>query len=220
MSAQGDNLVQRVRAIGVRGASPVDLVAVGFSRREEDAANGEEMGRKLLSRFNGIQALGDLSVTDIGEMSGLEGYEVLRSLALMELGRRIGGAGKGPIEAITGPADVFELLKHLSREKQEHFYAILLDSKSGVLRTHQVHIGTVNMSIVGPREVFREAIREGAASLIVAHNHPSGDPTPSPEDIDVTVRLADIGAMLDIPLLDHVVIGERKWVSLKEKGVI
>ncbi len=204
----------------MRGASAVDLVSVGFSRREDDAVHGEAMSRRLLSRFTGIQALGDAAAIDLGEVTGLEGFEVLRAQALMELGRRIGGAGRGPVKSITSAADIFELLEHLRYEKREHFYAVLLDSKNSVLRSHAVHIGTVSMSIVGPREVFREAIREGAAALIVAHNHPSGDPTPSPEDLEVTKRLAEIGAMLDIPLLDHVIIGERRWVSLKDRGVI
>ena len=178
------------------------------------------MSRRMLARFTGIQALGDASAVDIAEMTGLEGFEVLRCQALVELGRRIGGAGKGPVTEITCAEDVFHLLEHLRHEKREHFYAIMLDSKNGVIRSHPVHIGTVNMSIVGPREVFREAIRDGAASLIVAHNHPSGDPTPSPEDIDVTARLVEVGAMLDIPLLDHVIIGQTRWTSLKEKGVL
>ncbi len=220
MSADVSQVIHRVRSLGVRGSSPIDLIAVGFSRREEDIDPAEDMARRMLARFSGIQGLGEASATDICDLTGLEGFEVVRSQALLELGRRIGGAGKGPVSSITSAGDVVELLEFLKDEKREHFYAVLLNSKNGVIRTHQVHIGTVNMSIVGPREVFREAIREGAASIIVAHNHPSGDPTPSPEDIDVTTKLSEIGAMLDIPLLDHVIIGERRWVSLKEKGVL
>lgn len=220
VTGSGDSVVRRIRATGVKGCSTVDLVAVGFSRREEDAAHAQTMARRLLARFSSIQALGEAGVTDIGDLSGLEAFEVLRVQALLELGRRIGGAGKGPVTSISSAEDVFALLEHLRFEKREHFYAILLDSKNGVLRSHSVHIGTVSMSIVGPREVFREAVREGAASLVVAHNHPSGDPTPSPEDVEVTKRLAEIGTLLDIPLLDHVIIGERRWTSLKERGVI
>jgi len=212
------NVVRRVKATGVKGASPIDLLAVGYARREDDAA--EAMGQRMLARFPGLQPLGEASVADLGELTGLEDFEVLRSQALVELGRRIGGAAKGPVSVIESPADVAVLLSFLKDEKQEHFYSVLLNSKNGVIRSHQVHIGTVNMSIVGPREVFREAVREGAASIIVAHNHPSGDPTPSPEDIEVTTKLSEIGSILDIPLLDHVIIGERRWVSLKEKGIL
>jgi DNA repair protein RadC len=89
-----------------------------------------------------------------------------------------------------------------------------------VVSTVTVHIGTVNMSVVGPREVFREAVRENAAALVVAHNHPSGDPSPSPEDIAVTRKLVEVGEILDIPLLDHVIVGDEHYYSMREKGLL
>lgn len=97
--------------------------------------------------------------------------------------------------------------------------ALLLDTKNGVLRSRTVSVGDLSSSIVHPREVFAEAIRHSAASLIVAHNHPSGDPAPSPEDIAVTKRLAEAGELLGIEVLDHIVLGDNRWVSLKEKGL-
>lgn len=220
MAVIGESLVQRVQSLGVRGASAVDLIAVGFSRREADANGGEEMSRNILQRFHGMRALGEAGSNDLAELTGLEGFELLRSLSLVELGRRIGASGRGPVHAIADAVDVYDLLEHLRLEKKEHFYAVLLDSKNNVLRAVQIHVGTVNMSVVGPREIFREAIREGAASLIVAHNHPSGDPTPSPEDIAVTQKLAEVGEMLDLPLLDHVIIGDRTYTSFKDEGLI
>jgi len=124
------------------------------------------------------------------------------------------------VTQIDSPEDVFVLLDHLRHEKREHFVAILMDSKNGVQRVAPIHIGTLTMSLVGPREVYREAIKEGASSIIVAHNHPSGDPTPSPEDVQVTKKLIEVGEMLDIPVLDHVIIGYRNFVSMKEKRLI
>jgi DNA repair protein RadC len=97
--------------------------------------------------------------------------------------------------------------------KKEYFVAILLDAKNAVLRVAEIHVGTLTMSPVGGREVYREAVRDGASAVIVAHNHPSGDPTPSPEDRMVTEKLKQIGELLDIPLLDHLVIGERYALS-------
>lgn len=220
MGRQSENPVDRIKTTGPRAASIVDLLAVGFSRSEKDAKAGEPMAREIMSRFGGVAMLADASQDDIREMSGLEGYEALRTQTLVELGRRIGGAGKGPVTEIQGSEDVFSLLDHLRHEKREHFVAILLNSKNGVLRVAPIHIGTLTNSLVGPREVFREAIREGASSIIVAHNHPSGDPTPSPEDIEVTKRLVEVGKMLDIPVLDHVIIGYRTYVSFKEKRLI
>lgn len=178
------------------------------------------MARNLLGHYQSIRSLGQASPDHIRDVAGLEAFEVLRCLSLIELGRRIGGAGKGPVASIESSEDVAELLDHLRMEKREHFVCILLDSKNGVMRQVSFHIGTLTASLVGPREVFREAIRDGASAIIVAHNHPSGDPSPSPEDIDVTRKLVQVGKMLDIPVLDHVIIGERRHVSLQEKGFI
>ena len=218
MPSQAESLLHRVRDLGVRGASTVDLIAIGFSRRDGDVESAESMTRDVLARYQGIQALSEVSLEDLRDMAGLEGFEALRVQALLELGRRVGMASKGPTEEIACAEDVYRLLEHLKSEKREHFVVVLLDSKHGVMRSTSVHIGTLTMSVVGAREVFREAIREGASALIVAHNHPSGDPMPSDADIDVTKKLVEVGELLDIPVLDHVIIGERTYCSLKERG--
>ena len=217
MPSQTESLVDRARTSGVLSATTTDLVAIGFSRREGDADSAEHMARDLLRYIQRIQALGDLDGKTIVEKTGLEGFEALRCQALIELGRRSAGAGKGANQEINSATDVVALLAHLRTEKKEHFCSVLLDAKHQVLRTCTVHIGTLTMSVVGPREVFRDAIREGASSIIVAHNHPSGDPTPSPEDARVTEELVAAGKLLEIEVLDHLVIGERKWVSLRER---
>ena len=214
------SVVDRVRSLGTKSATLTDLIAVGISRRESDANLAGDSARKFLLRYNGLLGLSDASTTDFTEATGLEGFEVLRALAFIEIGRRIGGAGKGEITEITQPGHVFKLLNHLRFEKKEHFVAILLDTKSNVLRVANIHVGTLDASIVGIRETFREAIREGAASIIVAHNHPSGDPTPSSEDLSVTERLVEAGKLLDIPLIDHVIIGDRKPYSFAQNRLI
>jgi len=162
----------------------------------------------------------DLPYDVLRDECGLEGFEALRCLSLIEIGRKAALAGKGEVYAIEGPSDVMCLLEIPVSEKREHFYAILLDSANVVMRKALIHIGTLTMSIVGPREIFREAVREGASSIIVAHNHPSGDPTPSPEDIEVTKQLVQAGKMLDIPVLDHVIIGHGTYRSLSEMGLM
>lgn len=208
-------VVQRVMDSGVKGASPLDLVAVGFSRREDDANQSEAMARNLLQRFGSLPALVAVGNSQITELTGLEGFEVLKVQALLELGRRSEALTKDPVSRIDSPSDAFDLLRYLRGEKKEHFVAVLLDAKNHVMRVAEIHVGTLTASIVGPREVFREAIRDGACSIIVAHNHPSGDPTPSPEDRDITEKLTDIGDMLDIPVLDHIIIGEAEGYSLR-----
>lgn len=202
----------------MRATTSVDLASLGFARREEDVE--PSTGRRLLQRFGSIRNLGEVSPEVLREELGLEGFEALRCLALMELGRRVGEAGKGEEDQLDSAQDVSRRLRWLRNEKKEHFLAILLDSQNRVMREATIHVGTLTMSLVGPREVFREAVREGASSIIVAHNHPSGDPQPSPEDIEVTKQLVEVGKMLDIPVLDHVIIGDPDFWSLKQRGLM
>lgn len=210
----------RVGRKGVRSSSPIDLLAVAVSRSASATEPGERFARDILRRKK-LQGIVDLSKADLLNGAGLEDFEAMRVLAAIELGRRAGSAKRGQIDTIAGPQDVAELFEHLSDEKQEHFCALFLNAKNGVIGTKTIHVGTLTMSVVGPREVFREAIREGASSLVVVHNHPSGDPSPSPEDVDVTLKLAEVGRLLDIPLHDHVIVGHHPaWVSLKRNGVI
>jgi DNA repair protein RadC len=217
---QESAVLHRVRRRGYGSAFPPDLLAIGTARRIEDIDAGEEPAKRFLLAGQRLQGLTTLSADVLSETFGLDGFEAARVLALIELGRRVGNAGKGPITEIRSPADVAELLEHLSQEKQEHFIALLLDTKNKLIREAQIHIGTLDQSIVGIRETFREAIREGASSLIVAHNHPSGDPTPSPDDVRVTQKLVEAGELLDIPLRDHVIIGDRRWTSLRQEGLM
>lgn len=196
----------------------MDLLALGVSRRESDVDSSEGEARSLLARFGGITRFGEASAADFAAATSLEPFEIQRALALIELGRRAGAAGKGRPPEVEVPEDVYALLDYLKGEKQEHFIVILLDAKGRVMHRETVHIGTLTMSLVGPREVFRIAIRGGASSIIIAHNHPSGDPSPSPEDFDVTAKLVEVGKTLDIPVLDHVIIGDPASVSFSRKG--
>jgi DNA repair protein RadC len=213
-------IVQRVLSAGVRAAPVVDLVSIGFSRREEDVSLAEDPSRKLLQRFQSLRGLSEASRADLQSATGMDDFEVLRSQCLLELGRRMANAAQGPKESIDSADDVMALMDHLRYEKREHFVAILLDAKSNIIRIAPIHVGTLTASIVGPREVFREAVRDSAASIILVHNHPSGDPTPSPEDHQVTDHLVQVGDMLDIPVVDHVVIGERSYRSFAQLGML
>jgi DNA repair protein RadC len=118
------------------------------------------------------------------------------------------------------PEDVLRLFPNMRREKREHFCLVMLDAQNQVITSRVIHIGTLTMSVVGPREVFREAIREGASAIVVVHNHPSGDVTPSVQDLDLTEKLMEVGYLLDIPLLDHVIIGDPKIKSFRQSGLL
>lgn len=215
-----DSPWNRIQQNGLRTSSATDLLAVGLSRRPEDVGHLEETAKEILKRLGSIRAFGDLSADHLKQEAGLSSEEAFRAMALIELGRRIGLAGKGEKVEVYDARSIYEMLSHLRDEKKEYFVLVMLDAQNGVIRIVNVHIGTLTSSMVGPREVFREAIREGASSIVVAHNHPSGDPAPSAQDIDVTERLMEVGKLLDIPLLDHVIIGENRFVSLRERGVI
>lgn len=121
---------------------------------------------------------------------------------------------------ITGPSDIFAHLVLFSKKKQEHFAVVTLDASHQVLRVHTVSIGTINRTLVHPREVFFPAVKDLAQSVILAHNHPSGNPDPSPEDMEITRRLKDAGEILGISVLDHVIIGKGRFYSFVEHGLL
>jgi DNA repair protein RadC len=144
----------------------------------------------------------------------------MRVIAALELGRRYASPSATDAPHIQGPSDAAHILiPTMATLEQEHLRVMLLNTKNRVLAVHEVYKGSVSASLVRVGEVFREAIRRNAPAIIVAHNHPSGDPSPSPEDIHVTRRLAEAGRLLDIELLDHLIIGDGRWVSLRERGV-
>ena len=173
-----------------------------------------------MQKAGGLRALALAPPELLASETGAQDLEAARFFALLELGRRTAEAGRGEPQYINGPGDVAEMFAYLRDERKEHICAVLLDTKNKVLKTTTIHIGTVSASVVGAREFFREAVREGASSVIAVHNHPSGDPSPSPEDYEVTKVLAEAGKLLDIPLLDHVIIGEAEHRSMHRLGII
>lgn len=211
--------LERLRARGVTGLDPFDLLAFCVAKDEHDIDMALDRATELLRRFK-LHGVGDLSRTDLAQVSELTDFEATRVLAALQLGKRVGMSGRERPEILDSPKAAMDFLADLADEKKEHFVAVLLNSKNGVIARKTIHIGSVNMSLVSVAAVFREAIREGAVSLIVAHNHPSGDPSPSPEDIEITHKLAEVGDMLDIPLRDHLIIGHHGSISLKREGVL
>ena len=142
--------------------------------------------------------------------------------AVMELAKRMTVEHVSrKIDVIHGPEDAASFIApRLQNERREHFVALMLNMKNHILAYEEISIGSLNASVVHPREVFAAAIHHGAASLIIAHNHPSGDPSPSREDIAVTQRLVKAGRIMDVPVIDHIIIGDNKFLSLKEKGML
>jgi DNA repair protein RadC len=180
-----------------------------------------QLANRLLTHFEGLRLLKDASIEELTNMKGIGQTKAVQIMAALELGRRIGQLQYEDRYVIRSPEDgakyVMEEMRFLS---QEHFVCLYLNTKNQVLHKQTVFIGSLNASIVHPREVFKEAFRRSAASIICIHNHPSGDPQPSREDIEVTKRLSECGRIIGIEVLDHLIIGEKNYVSLKEKGYV
>lgn len=211
---------ERLIAHGPDVLSVTELLAI-LLRTGTKQKSAVGVAQELLSEHGGLRGVGSMSVEQMANVHGIGTGKAAQIKAAIEFGRRLVAASPEERAKITSPRDVFNLLGPFFRdEKREHFIALLLDTKNGVINRRTISIGDLSSSIVHPREVFLEAIRHSAASLIVAHNHPSGDPAPSPEDVSVTRRLKEAGELLGIEVLDHIVLGDSRYVSLKEKGLI
>ncbi|MBA9025730.1 DNA repair protein RadC [Peribacillus huizhouensis] len=180
-----------------------------------------QLANRLISTFEGLRMLIDASIDEITAIKGIGEAKAIQILAAVELGKRITQLNYPDRYVIRSPEDgakyCMEEMRFLT---QEHFITLYLNTKNQVIHKQTIFIGSLNASIVHPREVYKEAFRRSAASIICLHNHPSGDPSPSREDIEVTKRLVECGKIIGIELLDHIIIGEHKFVSLKEKGYL
>lgn len=176
---------------------------------------------RVLHRFEGLKMLKTATLEELQKVKGIGTTKATQILAAIELGVRLSSERPDDRYVIRSPQDgvkfVVDDMRYLS---QEHFICLYLNTKNQVIHRQTVFIGSLNASIVHPREVFKEALKRSAASLICFHNHPSGDPTPSHEDIEVTKRLVECGLLIGIEVLDHIIIGDQKFVSLKEKGIV
>ena len=211
---------ERFIQFGPQSLSNHELIALMLrtGTKEESVL---QLSNRLLTHFEGLRLLKDASLVEMTEIKGIGTAKAIQVLAAVEIGRRIGNLVHEERYVIRSPEDGAKLLMNDMRFlSQEHFVCLYLNTKNQVLHKQTIFIGSLNASIVHPREVFKEAFRRSAASIICLHNHPSGDPTPSREDIDVTKRLAECGKIIGIELLDHLIIGENKYVSLKEKGYL
>jgi DNA repair protein RadC len=220
MDSAGATAWERVKAFGFRSASVRDLLAVALSREQKDVAANEKEADQLL-RIYGPARLSDVSRADLLGAAGLEGLDADRILAAIELGRKCGLAGPGTAQVILGEDDAYQKLRpHLEGQAQEKVVALFLNAKGEVITEVVLHVGTLTQSTLAPRDVFREALRHNAASVIVGHNHPSGDPEPSPEDIQITRILKQAGDMMDVVVLDHLIVGQDRYTSLRKRGYL
>ena len=211
---------EKMKERGAQALGNCELLAI-LLRTGTAAESALRLAENLLDRAGGLAGLGHATLEEVEQVRGIGEAKAVTLLAALELGRRVDSLAPLDRTAVRTPDDVAALLLPRFRyESRESFVAVLLSTKNHVLKTPVISVGSLNASIVHPRELFREAINASAAAVIVAHNHPSGDPTPSPEDVSLTRKLVEAGKILDIPVLDHVVLGDGKYVSFKEKGIL
>jgi DNA repair protein RadC len=210
---------ERLKHAGAGALSNAELLAITL-RIGGRGENVLDMAQRLLSTYHGLGGLARASCGQLATERGVGMAKAAQVLAAFELGKRLLVASPDERPQVTSPADAANLLMaEMATLEQEHLRTLLLDTKHRVLASPTVYVGNVNTSVIRVAELFREAIRLNCVALIVAHNHPSGDPTPSPDDVKVTEQIVQAGKLLDIEVLDHLVIGQQRYVSLKERGL-
>jgi DNA repair protein RadC len=210
---------ERLQNYGAKALSNAELLAI-ILRAGVEGRSAVALGQHLLARFNGLRGIAQATIGDICHLKGVGPAKAVQIKAALELGRRLVIEAPEERPQITSPADAANLIMlDMSLLQQEEMRVLLLDTKNHVLDAVRLYRGSVNTSLVRVAEVFREAVKRNCAAIIVAHNHPSGDPTPSPEDVRITRQINDAGKLLDIEVLDHLIIGHQRFVSLKERGL-
>lgn len=204
--------VARICSVGASAASLLELLGA--------ILGNPDTALNVLTQYATLTDLAKAATPEIEQVKGVGPSGAARIKAALELGRRLITDALDERPQIRAPADAANLLMpEMALLEQEHMRVMILDTRNRVITTVTVYVGSLNTSVVRVGELFREAIRLNAAGVIIAHNHPSGDPSPSPEDVSVTRHIIQAGQMLDIEVLDHVVIGRQRFVSLKERGL-
>jgi len=214
---ESDRPREKLLKVGAENLSDSELLAI-ILRTGIKGKNVLDLSREILKAFGGFEGLSKVHVQELIKFKGLGKAKAITVKAAVEIGRR---ASSGKINSsISSPSDVFELLAKYRYFEMEVFGVITLNMKNVPLGIYEVAKGSLNSTIVSPKEVFRPAVRDLAASVIFFHNHPSGDSTPSREDFEVTARLLKAASLLGIEVLDHLIIGRNSYFSFKEEGVL
>lgn len=210
---------ERLRHFGERSLSNTDLLSIILNT----GIKGESvmtMSHRLLNEAGGLRGLYRMEFEDLARTRGIGVSKACKIKAALELGRRLAAAAPDERVSIEAPDDVVRLLGvEMEALSQEQLRVVLLDTRHRVIREHMVYQGSVNSAQVRLGELFRAAVQHNATAVVLVHNHPSGDPTPSPADVSLTIDAVRSGELLDITVLDHLIIGHGRWVSLKRLGL-
>ncbi|MBU1205652.1 MAG: DNA repair protein RadC [bacterium] len=211
---------ERLQRFGPEALSAQELLALVIGRGipKKSVLN---IAQELLARFGNIKAISQATIEELSEIKGIGLAKAAQIKACFELGRREDLEPEFKNYDIKDPEAVVKAIRTSIKDKaKEHFKLILLNPRNKIIGISTISIGTLNASLVHPREVFKDAIVHSAASVVLAHNHPSGDPEPSEDDLKITKKLVDSGKILGIEVIDHIIIGKNNFCSFKERGLI
>ena len=209
---------ERLQKSGPGALSDSELLAI-ILRIGTGNVTATELARKLVTHYGGLKGIASASFEELCEIKGIGTAKAAQIKAAFEIGRRFSQTIDTEKDRIRCSEDVKNLFWHKMRTyDREHFMIVLLDTKNRIIKTETVTIGILDSSIIHPREVFKSAIKSSAASVILVHNHPSGDPAPSRNDTSATIKLREAGELVGISVLDHVIIGEKGYYSFKDNN--
>ena len=210
---------ERLQRYGPSALATTELIAIIW-RSGTRSQNVLNLAARALAQFGGLTHLARASAEELSQLPGVGPAKAVELLAAFELGRRLVTMQPEERPSVRSPEDISNLLMpEMAAFEQEHLRVVLLDTKHRVAAVREVYVGSLNASPIRVGELYREAVRQGSAAIVIVHNHPSGDPTPSPDDVQVTRDAYRAGQLLDIELLDHIIIGAQRFVSLKEGGL-
>src|SRR3954447_10243071 len=214
----GERPLARLETLGAAALSSVELVGLVWG--SQTIAPSRRVAEACLAQVDGLDGLGQATAAELQQVPGVGPTRAAQLAAAVELGRRVAAHWPSGRWAVRSPGDVADrFVPLIGRLEREELHVVLLNARNQVLATQVVYVGNVSAAVVRIGELFRDAVRRHAAAIILVHNHPSGDPTPSPDDLHLTAEAIAAGRLLDVGVLDHVVIGHDAWLSLRDRGV-
>ncbi len=217
---QNERPREKMKEQGPEKLSNAELLALILRTgcQEETAVH---LAERIILHAGGLRFLPDCTLEELQQLKGIGLAKAVQVRAALELGKRLALSTRPVSVTVTSPQDVAHyLMEEMRYYRKEYFRIVLLNTKNQIISVEDVSVGSLNSSIVHPREIFNHPVKKSAASILLVHNHPSGDPSPSQEDLEVTKRLMEAGSILGIQVLDHLIVGDGRYLSFKEEGLL